>query len=80
MKKLDVLKKGIESFENNITRTIMPLTVKPDCMACHTNTKEGDVLGVLEVKQDLNSIFTESKYQFITFFLIIIPLFKTTIR
>ncbi|MDZ7819305.1 MAG: GGDEF and EAL domain-containing protein [Aliarcobacter sp.] len=64
-----------ETFEKNTVRTIMPLTVKPDCMACHINTKEGDVLGVLEVKQDLNSIFTESKYQFIAFFLIIIPLF-----
>ncbi|WP_368029843.1 putative bifunctional diguanylate cyclase/phosphodiesterase [Arcobacter sp. s6] len=70
--------KNFESFENNIVRTIMPLIVKPDCMACHTNVKEGDILGVLEVKQDLNSIFSESKYQFIAFFLIIIPLFYIT--
>jgi diguanylate cyclase (GGDEF)-like protein len=64
-----------ESFDNNIVRTIMPLTAKPDCMSCHTNAQINDVLGVLEVKQDLNSIFWESKYQYIIFFLIIIPIF-----
>ena len=66
---------NFESFENNIIRTITPLISKPDCISCHLNTKEGDVLGVLEVKQDLNSVFDESKYQFIAFFMIIIPIF-----
>ena len=66
---------NFESFENNIVRTIIPLVAKQDCISCHENTMEGDVLGVLEVKQNLNSIFHESQYQFIAFFLIIIPLF-----
>ena len=67
--------KKFENFENNIVRTITPLKAKPDCMSCHINVKEGDILGALEVTQDLNSVFSESKYQFIAFFLIIIPLF-----
>ncbi|MDX9960608.1 MAG: bifunctional diguanylate cyclase/phosphodiesterase [Aliarcobacter sp.] len=67
--------KKFENFENNIVRTITPLKAKPDCMSCHVNVKEGDILGALEVTQDLNSVFSESKYQFIAFFLIIIPLF-----
>ena len=75
---IDVLNgkiENFESFENNTVRTIIPLKVKTDCISCHVNTIEGDVLGVLEVKQDLNDVFHESKYQFIAFFLIIIPLF-----
>ncbi len=75
---IDVLngkKTNLETFENNIIRHINPLIATPDCKACHINVNEGDVLGVLEVKQNLNSIFKESKYQFIAFFIIIIPIF-----
>ena len=59
--------KNFESFKNNIVRTIIPLEVKADCISCHVNTKEGDILGAIEVKQDLNSIFDESNFQFIAF-------------
>lgn len=65
----------LDSFENNIVRNILPLKAKQDCISCHVNAQVGDTLGVLEVKQNLNSIFLESKYQFIAFFLIIIPIF-----
>ncbi len=75
---VDILNGKIEKlddFQNNIVRNIMPLKATNDCKACHVNVQVGDVLGALEVKQDLNSIFTESKYQYIAFFLIIIPIF-----
>lgn len=75
---VDVLNGKIEkldSFENNIVRNILPLKATTDCKSCHVNAQVGDVLGVLEVKQDLNSIFLESKYQYIAFFLIIVPIF-----
>ena len=75
---VDVLNGKIEkldSFENNIVRNILPLKANTDCKSCHINAQDGDVLGVLEVKQNLNSIFIESKYQYIAFFLIIIPIF-----
>jgi diguanylate cyclase (GGDEF)-like protein len=75
---VDILNGKIEkldSFENNIVRNILPLKATTDCLACHTNAQVGDILGVLEVKQDLNSIFSESKYQYIAFFFIIIPIF-----
>lgn len=65
----------IKSFENNIVRNIMPLKANQECMKCHTNVKEGDTLGIVEVNQDLNTIFNESKFQYIIFFLIIIPIF-----
>ncbi|MDD2895771.1 MAG: GGDEF and EAL domain-containing protein [Aliarcobacter sp.] len=75
---VDILNGKIEKyddFQNNIVRNIMPLKATNDCKACHVNVQAGDVLGALEVKQNLNSIFTESKYQYIAFFLIIIPIF-----
>lgn len=75
---IDVLngkKTNLQTSENNIIRHINPLVATPDCKACHVNVNVGDVLGVLEVKQNLNSIFKESKYQFIAFFIIIIPIF-----
>ena len=75
---IDVLngnKTNLETFQNNIIRHISPLIATPDCKACHTNVNVGDVLGVLEVKQNLNVLFRESKYQYITFFIIIIPIF-----
>lgn len=75
---IDVLngkKTNLQTSENNIIRHINPLIATPDCKACHVNVNVGDVLGVLEVKQNLNSIFEESKYQFIAFFIIIIPIF-----
>lgn len=75
---VDILNGKIEKyddFQNNIVRNIMPLKATNDCKACHVNVQSGEVLGALEVKQNLNSIFTESKYQYIAFFLIIIPIF-----
>ena len=65
----------LDSFNNNIVRNILPLKAITDCKACHPNVNEGDILGVIEVKQNLNSIFDETKYQFIAFFLVIIPIF-----
>lgn len=65
----------VHSFENNIVRNILPLKASKDCLNCHSNVKEGDILGAVEVKQDLNEIFYESKEQFIIFFLIITPIF-----
>ncbi|NVJ53589.1 MAG: GGDEF and EAL domain-containing protein [Campylobacteraceae bacterium] len=67
--------KEYKSFEDNVTRNIMPLVASNECLMCHANAKVGDVLGAVEVKQDLNTIFSESKSQFIIFFLIIIPIF-----
>ena len=75
---VDILNGKIEKldgFENNIVRNILPLKATTDCKSCHINAQVGDVLGVLEVKQNLNSIFLESKYQYIAFFLIIVPIF-----
>lgn len=65
----------LKYFENDVVRNILPLKAKAECLTCHTNAKVNDVLGAIELKQDLEYIFAESKYKFIIFFLIIIPIF-----
>lgn len=72
---LDNKKEQLKYFDDNVVRNLLPLHAKTECLSCHANAKVGDVLGVIEVKQDLHSLFEESKYQFIVFFLIIVPLF-----
>ncbi len=67
-------KEELNYFENNIVRKILPLVATKDCLMCHANAKENDVLGAIEVKQNLNEYFFESKTQFISFFLIILPI------
>ena len=62
-------------LSDNQVRNILPLKANNECMKCHSNAKEGEVLGVVEVTQDLSGIFYDSRVQYITFFLIILPLF-----
>lgn len=72
---LEGKQEDLKYFENDIVRNILPLYAKNECLSCHTNAKVGDILGAIEVKQNLSNIFSESKYQFIVFFLIIVPIF-----
>jgi diguanylate cyclase (GGDEF)-like protein len=72
---LDGKKEQLNYFENDTIRNILPMHAKQECLSCHVNASAGDVLGVIEVKQNLGMMFAESKYQFIVFFLIIIPIF-----
>ncbi|MDX9796564.1 MAG: bifunctional diguanylate cyclase/phosphodiesterase [Arcobacteraceae bacterium] len=62
-------------FQDDIIRNILPLHARSECISCHANAQVGDVLGVIEVKHNLSNLFKETKYQFIVFFLIIIPIF-----
>jgi diguanylate cyclase (GGDEF)-like protein len=72
---LEGKQENLKYFENDTIRNILPLHAKNECLSCHTNAKIGDILGAIEVQQNLSNIFSESKYQFIVFFLIIIPIF-----
>ena len=65
----------LQYFENNITRNIKPLVAAQECIMCHANVEEGYVLGVIDVKENINSVLKNSKNQFIGFFIIITPIF-----
>ena len=39
--------------EGDVVRVVQPLLAEPVCLKCHTNTATGDVLGVIDVRQDV---------------------------
>ena len=49
-----------ESIDKAVFRITIPYIAtskgKPNCLTCHTNAKEGDVLGAITIKTDLNDI------------------------
>ena len=47
--------------ENNYLRYTYPLTAKQECLACHYNAVRGDVLGMIEVRQDLGPILQQTR-------------------
>ncbi|MBF0286489.1 MAG: HAMP domain-containing protein [SAR324 cluster bacterium] len=40
--------------ENHLLRMLKPFTAQQECLACHSNAKEGDVLGVMEMSISLD--------------------------
>ncbi len=46
-------------------RYLMPLVAAERCMRCHTTPNEGDVLGVIEVKQDFSPLLEQSRRDFL---------------
>lgn len=43
-------------------RYTMPLIAKQECLSCHINAKEGDVLGVMEVKTNFEEELKSARY------------------
>ncbi|KIM11272.1 MAG: diguanylate cyclase [Sulfuricurvum sp. PC08-66] len=62
-------------MDTQSVRQILPLVAKEECLACHTNAKAGDVLGVIDVEQNVIDVIQETLVDYVLFFLIIIPLF-----
>ncbi|MCK9337438.1 MAG: GGDEF domain-containing phosphodiesterase [Arcobacteraceae bacterium] len=66
---------NISTFEDNTLRNIKTLVANHECLSCHTNVNIGDTLGVIDIRHDMNYIFSETFTNYIMFFLTIIPLF-----
>jgi len=65
--------KLIRSTKSN-TRTVTPILAKNECLRCHTNVKENDILGAVKIEYDFKHLVTETKKQYLVFSLIILPL------
>ncbi len=63
----------IQDNEHQI-RYIYPLLARQECLACHSNVQSGDVLGVIDVQQDLGPSLQESRQDLIYSLLWIAPL------
>ncbi len=51
-----------------------PLNARSECLRCHVNASEGNTLGVIEVRQELGPLLTDTKGQLLTQLLLIAPL------
>lgn len=78
--------KIVENSENLIMNVTIPYIASshstPNCLSCHTNVKEGDVLGIISMDVDLDSEKKEgfaiiTKIIVITFIFLIIAIFTT---
>lgn len=57
--------------KNEYLRLIRPIKAKQSCLACHTNSKEGDVLGVMDLRysyEDIRADINSKNITFITIF------------
>jgi diguanylate cyclase (GGDEF)-like protein len=72
----DVFTHGKEiSKSNGFNLTdYVPVTATEECNVCHINTKAGEVLGVVEIKQNLSYIEQNAKRSFVFALLILVPL------
>ena len=70
-----VMETGIRQStqQNNIIKQVVAVKAKIICLSCHHNAKEGDILGVLEISQDLSSTISayKSKFQLLFFLLLL---------
>ena len=78
--------KVVESSRNLVMNVTIPYIAtshsSPNCLSCHTNVKEGDVLGIISMDVDLDSVKDEglaiiTKIIVITLIFLIIAIFTT---
>ncbi len=72
----EAFKRGriISEDRNNVLYHVYPLRAKAECLRCHVNAKEGDVLGAIEIKQDITRIMSNLKKELFLIALYIIPI------
>lgn len=63
---------------SNFIKYYYPVIAKQDCLKCHTNAKESDVLGIIDVSYPVNNLKV-SLDEMINFFIIFIVLFSLMI-
>ena len=54
-------------------RFVRALRVEDECLRCHTNAQRGDVLGVIDVRQNISPLLDEGQRQFLWAFAPIMP-------
>ncbi|OEH84551.1 hypothetical protein BHU72_08560 [Desulfuribacillus stibiiarsenatis] len=72
----DVFADGIpkQKLENNIITYYYPKTIEQDCLVCHIDNQVGDVLGVLQLSEDIQPIIDEAKQDTLLYLLFLFPL------
>ncbi|KAA0875936.1 bifunctional diguanylate cyclase/phosphodiesterase [Nitrincola tapanii] len=55
--------------EHGGVRRLFPLQARYECLSCHVNAELGDVLGVIDLRQDLQAISSEIRRDYVVLFL-----------
>lgn len=55
-------------------RHLMPLLAGSNCLRCHAGAKQGDVLGIIEVKQDFTPLLARARDELLRWLLLTAPL------
>lgn len=55
-------------------RHIQPLTARDECLKCHKNAQLGDVLGVIDLRQNLQPVLERARSGFLASLSLIVPL------
>ena len=62
-------------FDSDDTlRQLYPLTASAECLRCHVNVAEGDVLGVIDVREELGPLLDKAHGEFLGAFVPIVPI------
>lgn len=54
---------------SGLVRRVFPMEARAECLSCHVNAEVGDVLGVIDIQQDMNPITAEMRRNYIALFL-----------
>ncbi|MEW6764245.1 MAG: bifunctional diguanylate cyclase/phosphodiesterase [Pseudomonadota bacterium] len=60
--------------QDDTLRHIFPLKARGECLQCHAHVQPGDVLGVMEVRQDMGPALAHAREGFLTNLVLLIPL------
>lgn len=60
-------------YQDESLRYLSPIAAREECLRCHVNVAAGDVLGVIEVNQDLSAPLAAAERRFLFSFLPIVP-------
>lgn len=55
-------------------RFVRALRVEAECLQCHTNARAGEVLGVIDVRQNISPLLVEGNRQFLMAFTPVVPI------
>ena len=64
---------SFSSVDNNLVRRVVAIKTEAACLSCHVNTQVGDVLGVVEITQDLSTTSAQFQHKFFLVFLLLAP-------
>ncbi len=64
----------LQTHSDDINRELFPLRAEERCLKCHINARKGDVLGIIELTQNLVPILQRARDKFMQILLLIAPM------